>query len=76
VANSRIDGNADNSSGCMMYMLASIITSEMVMLNDKSKSRTTGGKGIIINTRIPTTAAARKISLFFVRIDIGPEYCV
>ena len=64
VASRRIDGKAERSSGFMIYMPTSRITSEKVMLNDSSKSSINGGIGMIMNTRIPTTATAMKMSVF------------
>jgi len=66
VPNSKIEGNADNSKGRCTYILAKRTIKDNVMLKDKSKSSSIVGSGIIIKTRMPTTAKAMMTSLFLV----------
>ena len=65
VASKIIEGNVDSSNGLMMYVATRTIIKQNVMLKDNRMSRSTGGKGITMNTRIPTIATAKKTSLFF-----------
>ena len=58
-------GNAENSRGFIIYMPTRRIVRENVMLNERSRSSSIGGKGMIIKVRILTTTNAISISLFF-----------
>ena len=72
VASSSIDGKEDISSGFKMYMPESRITRAPVMLKASSRSSITVGRGITMNTRMPTTATAMKTSLLRVMSGRGP----
>ena len=72
VASSSIEGKEDISSGFRMYMPESKITRAPVMLKASSRSSITVGRGITMNTRIPTTATAIKTSLLRVMSGRGP----
>ena len=64
VISNKMEGKADKSRGRNVYMEASRMMSANVMLNDIRRSSSIGGRGIIINARIATTATAMVISLF------------
>jgi hypothetical protein len=66
VTSNKMEGKADKSKGLRVYIEASRMMSAKVILNEISRSNTTAGKGITIKTKIPTTATAKEISLFFV----------
>ena len=66
VTSSKMEGKADNSKGLRVYIEASRMISAKVILNEMSRSSSMDGSGITIKARIPTTAAAKDISLFFV----------
>ena len=70
VASSRIEGNAGKSNVRGTYMLANRMIKESVILKESSRSNKKVGRGITINTRMPTTATAIQRSLFLVTIGI------
>ena len=76
VARRMIEGNEDSSNGFRIYVATRTIIKENVMFRDKRMSRSMGGNGITINTRMPTTAAAKKMSLFFVNNGIWFKFTV
>jgi hypothetical protein len=66
VTSSKMEGKADNSKGLRVYIEARRMISAKVILNEMSRSSSMDGSGITIKARIPTTATAKDISLFFV----------
>jgi hypothetical protein len=68
VASKIMEGKDDNSNGLRIYVATKTIKRQKVMLKDNKISRSTGGSGITINTRMPTIATASKTSLFFIKV--------
>ena len=73
VVKSRTDGNAEKSSGRIMYAATIITIKATAILMVKNRSKTSGGSGSTIMARIATTSIGADAPC--IRFELAPNHC-